>query len=449
MFNSAEHIYGEVPSHWQLLRLGDLVKGGQADLQTGPFGTMLHASAYKPVGTPVVAVKHIGDNRLLHEANIPRVDEETHQKLYRYELRTGDILFGRKGAVERRALVTDKEHGWLQGSDCIRLRLLDPKIDPVYISYVLGSTAYRNWIVRHAHGATMPSLNQQILSLTPLPLPPADEQKAIAHILGTLDDKIELNQQMNHTLEAIARALFKSWFIDFDPIHAKMDGRQPAGMDAETAALFPANFEDSPLGKIPEGWRVEPLDQIADFLNGLALQKYPPEGDDYLPVVKIAELRKGITESSGKASPNIDKKYIIQDGDILFSWSGSLEALIWCGGKGALNQHLFKVTSRKYPKWFYYEWVKFHLPNFRAIAASKATTMGHIQRHHLTAALGAIPSNELMEVADKRIAPLLDKFINNNLESRTLTSVRDSLLPKLLSSDISVKDAEKVIEKVA
>jgi len=187
---------------------------------------------------------------------------------------------------------------------------------------------------------------------------------------------------------------------------------------------------------------------IADFLNGLALQKYPPEGDDYLPVIKIAELRKGITESSGKASPNIDEKYIVQDGDVLFSWSGSLEALIWCGGKGALNQHLFKVTSRSYPKWFYYEWVKFHLADFQAIAASKATTMGHIQRHHLTEAFVVVAPDNLIKAMGKRMSPLLEKFINNNLESQVLTSIRDALLPKLLSGEIRVQDAETVVEAV-
>ena len=218
-------------------------------------------------------------------------------------------------------------------------------------------------------------------------LPPLAEQRAIAHILGTLDAKIELNRRMNATLEAMARALFQSWFVDFDPVRARAEGRHPAGMDAETAALFPDGFEETDLGTIPGGWRSSPLDQVASFLNGLALQNYPAEGNDYLPVIKIAQLRKGVTESSDRASPNIAVKYIVSDGDVLFSWSGSLEVCLWTGGRGALNQHLFKVTSPKFPKWFYFQWVKYHLPHFQQIAAGKATTMGHIQRHHLSEAL--------------------------------------------------------------
>ncbi|MBD2425807.1 restriction endonuclease subunit S [Phormidium sp. FACHB-1136] len=280
-------------------------------------------------------------------------------------------------------------------------------------------------------------------------MPPKEEIEVIAHILGSLDDKIELNQQMNQTLEGIARALFKSWFIDFDPVRAKLDGRQPYGMDAETAALFPNSFEDSPLGKIPKGWEIQPLDKIANFLNGLALQKYPPEDENFIPVIKIAEMRKGITENSGKASPNIDGQYIIADGEILFSWSGSLEVVIWCDGIGALNQHLFKVTSNKYPKWFFYHWVKSHLANFQAIAASKATTMGHIQRRHLTEALTVVAPQQILEVADKEMSPLLDRLIANKLENRTLSSIRDFLLPKLLSGEICVKDAEETVAEVA
>jgi len=150
-----------------------------------------------------------------------------------------------------------------------------------------------------------------------------------------LDDKIELNSQTNSTLEAIAQAIFKQWFVDF------------------TYPGATGEMVDSELGPIPKGWRIKPLDEIADFLNGLALQKFPPENEtEYLPVIKIRELRNGVTESSDQASRKLPKDYIIQDGDLLFSWSGSLEVKFWVGGEGALNQHLFKVTSKNFPPWF-------------------------------------------------------------------------------------------------
>ena len=267
---------------------------------------------------------------------------------------------------------------------------------------------------------------------------------AIAHILGSLDDKIELNRRENATLEAIARAIFKSWFVDFDPVHAKARGEQPYGMDAETAALFPDSFENSELGPIPAGWGIGALDTIAHFQNGLALQKYPPEDDEYLPVIKIRELRQGYSDNkSDKASPNIKEECILYDGDVVFSWSGSLLVDIWCGGKAALNQHLFKVTSETYPKWFYYYWTLHHLDEFQRIAADKATTMGHIKRGHLSAAKLPIPPRDLLERADEVIAPYLETQVINRLQARTLSELRDALLPKLISGQIRIPKDER------
>src|ERR1035438_952775 len=251
---------------WPTLSLRELIDKGDAELQTGPFGTMLHAKAYRSNGVPVVAVKNIGDNRLLDD-DIPRVDSDTALRLERYRLLEGDIVFGRKGAVDRRALVKADQEGWLQGSDCIRLRLNKRTVNPRFVSFVLGSPFHRAWIIQQAHGATMPSLNQEILSRLPLPVPTIDEQQNIATVLGALDDKIELNRTINEALEAMARALFKSWFVDFDPVSAKAEGRD-TGLPESVAALFPDSFEDSELGEIPAGWTVEPIDSLADAIGG-------------------------------------------------------------------------------------------------------------------------------------------------------------------------------------
>ena len=244
-------------------------------------------------------------------------------------------------------------------------------------------------------GSVQDNINLQTLDELRFPLPPLPEQQAIAHILGTLDDKIELNRRMNETLEEMARALFKSWFVDFEPVRAKMEGRwcpgeSLPGLPAGLYNLFPDRLVPSELGEVPEGWEVKELGSIATFLNGLALQKYPATDGLALPVIKIAQLRAGHTLGADSASNDIPPRYVAHDGDVLFSWSGSLELDIWAGGEGALNQHLFKVTSAEYPQWLYYRWVRDHLPGFREIAAGKTTTMGHIQRHHLNEALTVI-----------------------------------------------------------
>lgn len=161
-------IYGGLPKEWTLTSIGNLIDEGKADLQTGPFGTALLASEYTDIGTPVIAVKNIGYNQIFLDEATPRVSEEKHRELQRYELRKGDIIFGRKGAVDRRALIRDAQVGWLQGSDCIRLRILTDEIDSEFVSYIFGSPQYMYWIVSNAGGSTMPSLNQSILRCTRL-----------------------------------------------------------------------------------------------------------------------------------------------------------------------------------------------------------------------------------------------------------------------------------------
>ena len=317
--NSIEPIYGDTPLTWSMVTLGHLIDNRLAELQTGPFGTTLHASSYRSTGTPVVAVKHIENNRLKHD-DLPRIDDETVQRLSRYRLLENDILYGRKGSVDRRALIKAEEAGWLQGSDCIRLRFLDDKIFARYISYVLGTSAYKDWVLRHAGGATMPSLNQEILRLIPLPLPPLPEQYAIARILGALDDKIELNRRMNRTLEAMAQALFKSWFVDFDPVMAKSEGRVPFGMSAETAALFPVELveidsEHFPL--VPKGWKIGKVGDIGENVRRGIL---PDQIDPEMPYIGLEHMpRKNIALSEwGGAGDVTSNKFLFKKGEILF-----------------------------------------------------------------------------------------------------------------------------------
>lgn len=297
-------------------------------------------------------------------------------------------------------------------------------------------------------GSAIPSTTRDAFYSLDVFLPPIQEQKAIANILGTLDDKIELNRKTNETLEAMAKALFKSWFVDFDPVRAKAEGR-PTGLPAEISDLFPDSFEDSELGEIPSGWEVKALDEIAHFLNGLALQKFPPEdGAATLPVIKIAQLKKGDSIGADRCSTAVPSDYVVRNGDVLFSWSGSLAVDIWCGGDGALNQHLFKVTSSTYDKWFFSQWVKHHLPEFQEIAQGKATTMGHIQRRHLSEAKALIPMPSLLTAMDSVFAPLLDRAFGLRKQSKDLATARDALLPKLISGEIRIPDVEKMLEEV-
>ena len=289
----------------------------------------------------------------------------------------------------------------------------------------------------------VPGLNRGSAHAVEMLVPSESAQRRVSAALGALDDKIELNARMNETLDETARALFRAWFVDFAPVRAKMSGawrrgESPPGLPAALYDAFPDAMADSALGEIPAGWEVKGLDEIAQFRNGLALQKLrPKEGEGRLPVVKIAQLRSGRADSGEWATSDITPECVIDDGDVIFAWSASLMVKVWTGGRAALNQHLFKVTSSEYPAWFYLEWVKSHLPEFRRIAEDKTTTMGHIKRGHLAEAKCVVPDRALLSAADDIFADTLAKRIADDVQSFTLAEVRDTLLPKLLSGEIS------------
>jgi type I restriction enzyme, S subunit len=357
------------------------------------------------------------------------------QRWPHFALQQGDILLSSSASLGRIAVVGRDGVGAIPYTGIIRMRPRDERVYAPFIRYLLEAPDFQRQAEIAGVGSVMRHFGPMHLRQMTVQLPPPESQRAIAHILGTLDDKIELNRQMNETLEAIARALFKSWFVDFDPVRAKVEGRD-AGLPKRVADLFPDSFKDSELGEIPKGWGVRGIDEIARFLNGLALQKFPPKDGRFLPVIKIAQLRAGNTAGADAASADLDTDYVVEDGDVLFSWSGSLECVLWTGGRGALNQHLFKVTSNEFPKWFYYLWVHQHLAEFRHIAAGKATTMGHIQRHHLSDAKVVVPDEDTLKAANKVLSPFIERIITTRIESRSLATLRDMLLPKLISGEL-------------
>ncbi len=287
------------------------------------------------------------------------------------------------------------------------LPILATKCNQDYLYYFLCSDELTDTMANSNTGTSgsHQRIDPNFLMKYDILLPPLPEQKAIAEVLSSLDDKIDLLTRQNKTLEDLAQAYFRKWFIE----------------DAS------------------DKWEEKGLDEIADFLNGLPLQKYPYKTGNPLHVIKIKELNNGFTDSSDLCSADIPEQYIVHPGDVIFSWSGSLKVDIWKYGKGALNQHLFKVTSCNYPKWFYYFWIKYHLPEFKMIAESKATTMGHIQRRDLSNAIVLVPENQEINNMDNIMSPLIKKIEQNNAQILVLQKLRDTLLPKLISGEIRVK----------
>lgn len=271
-----------------------------------------------------------------------------------------------------------------------------------YIYYFLKTIDFSGFNT----GSAVPSLNRNHIHELDVVLPESKEQQSIANILSSLDYKIDLLHRQNKTLEAMAETLFRQWFIE------------ESGDD----------------------WQEKPLSNVANFLNGLACQKHPPKNAiDKLPVLKIKELSNGISESSDWATNEVKSEYIVENGDVIFAWSASLMVKVWNGEKCVLNQHLFKVTSTEYPKWFYLMWCKYHLDEFISISSSHATTMGHIKRGDLDAAMVLVPSDDELEIMSEKMTPILNKQIGIAKQIKTLEKLRDNLLQKLMSGEVRVK----------
>jgi type I restriction enzyme, S subunit len=423
----------DAPSRWPIYALTDVfdVRSGLSK-PASEFGS----------GYPFVTFKDVLENYFLPETLGSRVrSSETERGLC--DVRRGDVFLTRTSETQEElgmssVALRDYDSATFNGFTK-RLRPRDPnQIVPEYAAYYFRSPRFRSLMSGYSSLSTRASLNNDMLSRLHIVLPDVKTQEEIGYTLRSLDDKIEQNRRTGRALEGLARATFKAWFIDFEPVRAKASGAAGfPGMPPAAFATLPHHLTDSTGGPVPQGWAVRSLSKVAEFLNGLALQKYPPAGDGTdLPVIKIAELRKGSTEGSDLASANVPTAYVIEDGDLLFSWSGTLEAELWFGGRGALNQHLFKVTSEAYPRWLCLNWVRQHLPEFRLIASSRATTMGHIKRGHLNVAQVVVPDEASLLAANDVIGPLYDLHEDLALETRQLTTLRDYLLPRLLSGRV-------------
>ena len=408
---------------WKEYKLGDLY-----DVHNG----LSKGGKFFGSGYPFLSFKTVFNNFFLPLV-LPDLVQSNEKEQSGYDIRRGDVFVTRTSETPEELGMTsvalnDYPFATYNGFTK-RLRPKDISlVYPEFIGYYLRSTGFR----AHFYGlassmSTRASLANADLLGMKIFIPSIKNQKRIAKVLKSLDDKIEVNRRINENLEAQAQALFKSWFVDFEPFK---DGE----------------FVESELGMIPKGWRVDSLSSIADYINGLAMQKYRPIDDEIgLPVLKIKELGQGACDDGSElCSPSlIGNKYIINDGDIIFSWSGTLMVKIWCGGRCGLNQHLFVVKANEYPKWFVYQWTQYHLGNFIRIAKDKAVTMGHIKRGELDKAKVAIPDKEHLQMIDGILNPIHQQIVNNELESRRLATLRDTLLPRLMSGELKVNEIEK------
>lgn len=354
---------------------------------------------YNPTGND--SLEYIGLEHIEQETlRLSGVGVSTDVTSNKFKFLRNDVLFGKLRPYFRK--VVKPNFSGICSTDIWVLRG-KKTVNQNFLFYFISNWDFVNLSNGAEGGTRMPRADWNFLKQTKWAIPSLKEQTAIASILSSLDDKIDLLHRQNATLEKMAETLFRQWFV----VEAK------------------------------EEWEEKPLSFIATFLNGLACQKFPAKNEiDKLPVLKIKELRNGISEDCDWCTTEVDSKYIVENGDVIFSWSASLMVKIWNGETCILNQHLFKVTSEEFPKWFYFLWCKFHLNQFIAISKAHATTMGHIKRGDLDEAMVLVPTDQELSEMTKYFDPVIEKLIENNKQLRTLGKLRDTLLPKLMSGEI-------------
>lgn len=332
------------------------------------------------------------------------------------KFRNGDTIMARitpcleNGKTAKVNILEEGEIGF-GSTEFIVFRAKENIADEDYLYYLVCSPLVRDPAIKSMVGSSgRQRVQTDVVQNLEIDVPDLDTQRRIGGLLKSLDNKIAVNNAINKNLLQQAQNIFAQEFLSLD--------------------------------SIPDGWQESSLLGIADYLNGLAMQKYRPKDDEQgLPVLKIKELRQGFCDSNSElCSPSIKPEYIVHDGDVIFSWSGSLLVDLWCGGTCGLNQHLFKVTSSSYDKWFYYAWTNHHLQKFEAIAADMATTMGHIKREELAKAEVLIPPHSDYDRIGGMLTPLYDLVIANRIENRELASLRDELLPQLMSGHLDVSE---------
>lgn len=446
MANDASVLFDNVPSDWELITLGEVCKRGGGYVQTGPFGSQLHASDYVPVGVPSIMPTDISENRIMTD-KIARITEKDAERLSRHRLEPGNIVFSRRGDVTRRALIRDEQKGWLCGTGSLKIDLGTGVVDPLFASLYFGHPDVKDWIVRHAVGSTMPNLNTKIMEAVPFLLPPPDEQHAITRKLGAIDDKIELNRLMNQTLESMEQALFKSWFVDFDPVVAKSEGRQPYGMNAEIASLFPSEFQDSELGAIPKGWSVGPASEMVTAVGGTTpstgnsaywsggtISWATPKDLSYLHNPVLLKTERQITPEGLKQISS----GLLPVGTVLLSSRAPVGYLAIIEIPVAINQGFIAMLCDKgFPNYYVIQWLRENMDTI--ISHANGTTFLEISKSSFRAIPALLPPEPLLSRFTEFAGKWHMLIVNNVHESRNLASMRDALLPKLLSGEIRVK----------
>lgn len=417
----------------------------------------MKSDCYVDDGVRVVRGTNISSGRTF-AGDFVFITTEKASELGNANLLPGDLVFPHRGSIGEVGVVPDDGRKYVISSSLMKLTCDESKVLPLFVYYFFKSKLGKFELLKNSSQVGTPGIGQPLASLKSIKtlFPTLPVQFEIVEMLGAIDDRIALLRETNATLEAMAQALFKSWFVDFDPVRAKLDGRVPEAMDDATAALFPDSFDESESGLLPSGWTTCPIYDLATYINGAAYKAFDPNLEQRgLPIIKIAELKAGVTVQTAYSDVAMPEKVRILTGDILFSWSGnpdtSIGTFVWAHDAAWLNQHIFRVLPHAAEeRSFLLQTLKHLRPTFAELARNKQTTgLGHVTIADLKRLRIVKPERIVMERFDSLVALIHAKVFKNEQVVQTYIRLRDTLLPRLISGQLGLPEAETIIEKAA
>ena len=435
---------------WPTRSIDELKAKSRAAIAIGPFGSRMKSDCYVPSGVPVIRGTNISDTRELIGEMVcitPEKAEEVQSSI----IFADDLFFPHRGSIGLVGIVPQKGAAhYVQSSSMMKLTCDRSQVEPLYLFYFFRSAQGRQELLKNASTVGTPGIGQPLSSLKAIrvPYPPLPEQKAIAHILGTLDDKIELNRRMNATLEAMARALFQSWFVDFDPVRAKLNGRKPSDLDSETAVLFPDSFQGSEVGNIPKDWTIQPVGEVVECVGGgtpsTAESKYweggahhwtTPKDFSSLQAPILLDTNRKLTDAGiAKISSGL-----LPAGTLLLSSRAPVGYLAIAAMPVAINQGFIAMKcDERASNFFMLNWCQTNMAGIESRATG--TTFAEISKQNFRPILVVLPPKELMAAFTEKVEPLYAQITANLQQSRTLATLRDALLPKLLSGEVTLNE---------
>ncbi|MBZ0299510.1 MAG: restriction endonuclease subunit S [Anaerolineae bacterium] len=429
-------------------------------LSTGPFGSAISSRFFQDQGIPVIRGGNLSEQtgiRLNHE-NLVYVSEDKANEFTRSLVKRGDLVFTCWGTVNQVGLIdnTALYDQYIVSNKQMKFTPNPDRADSEFLYYLFSGPEMQATIKGQAIGSSVPGFNLGQLRSMKIQLPPREEQRAIADILGSLDDKIELNRRMNETLEATARAIFKSWFVDFDPVHYKARGEYPPSLDAETAALFPDSFEDSALGPIPSGWRAVLLQDYVNLIKGRSYKSEELEpSSTALVTLKSFERGGGYNPEGLKSYTGPYKpEQVVMPGEIVVAYTDITQQAEVIGRPAiVLDDPRFETLVASLDTAIVRPLLPLNIPylyllfmtddfNYHAVSYTNGSTVLHLSKNALPEYEFVLPESRVLEVFDELTQPLFEKMVVNEQQIRTLAETRDALLPKLVSGEIRVGELQ-------